>query len=135
MVPIYDPFVSTDSDKLKENINQLISGYNCLCSVLDGFRETIPGEFFAQAKREVLDSGNASLASMLYMAIEEMGVTISNLREDNKELEDRLDSLSNTEQEKRIRELEKEVKQLKSQLESVESVIEKASKILNYKAY
>lgn len=127
----YEPMYGDESDKLKKDINKLISGYNCFCDMFKKFNTGVPKEFFERAREEVLDSGNASLSVMLCIAIEEMGNVIQRLREDNKELESELEFQSDTEQSKRLRELEKEVKQLRSQIQKKDSVIEKVSKALD----
>ena len=78
-----EPIYSKQGEELKSTISNLISSHNTLCSIEEAFQKNkYAKQYFEDARREVLDSGNQSLAVMYAIAIENM----SNFIEDNQEV-------------------------------------------------
>lgn len=121
----YKPMYSKESDKLQKDISNLISGYNCFADITKVFNENpILGEFFENARNEVIESGNASLSVMMRIALEEMSSTIKSLREEVDDLETVVESC-------KYESLQAEVRKLQRENNGLRERIEQARKTLN----
>lgn len=71
-----------ESDQIENLISKLIGRHNVLCEIEKVFTENkIANKYFENAQNKVLDSGNASLASMFVIAIKDMAKRIDDLEE------------------------------------------------------
>ena len=111
------PIYSKESDELKKLFNKLIGRHNVLCSIEKVFAEDeVANRYFEEAREEVLDSGNQSLASMFVIAIENMAKFIY----DHENEETDIDRLKH-----RIYDLESENRKLKRKLDNINEVVNK----------
>lgn len=70
-LPECKPMYSQESDKLKHNINKLISGYNGWCAIVALFqRNIILNQKYEETMEEMQRYGNCGMASCMCEAIE-----------------------------------------------------------------
>lgn len=109
-----NPMSHEESQKIENIINRLVGRHNVLCRIEKVFYENeIANEYFEKAHNEVIDSGNASLASMFVIAIENMTEDIQRDKSS-----DTIDSLY-----AKISFLESENRRLISKIESIKKII------------
>lgn len=78
MVHKEKPICGKEAQEMEDQYSHLIGRHNVLCKVEEAFSEnTTAAEFLEKAREEVLDSGNYSYASILEIAIKEMGYEIN----------------------------------------------------------
>ena len=112
-----NPIYGSKSDEIMKLISKMISSHNTLCSVEDVFADNeIASKYFEEAEKEVLDSGNQSLASMFVIAIQNMAEYIKDC-ENSKEMSDV------SELQCRIYKLESENRVLRSKINTVKKLI------------
>lgn len=109
------PIYGKEGQELEKTISRLIGRHNVLCKIEEEFTENkIASEYFENAREEVLDSGNQSLAVMFAIAIENMAEFIDDYKDEQATDVDELKS--------RIYSLESENKKLKMKLENITKV-------------
>ena len=102
-----------EAQKIENTINSLIGRHNVLCRIEEAFCENdIANEYFENARNEVLDSGNSSLASMFSIAINNMASDIELLRKND-------DNDYIYEIESKIRKLESENRKLITRIDNI----------------
>lgn len=110
------PIYGKEGQELEETISRLIGRHNVLCKIEEKFTENkIASEYFENARDEVLDSGNHSLAVMFAIAIENMAEFIDDYKDDEATDIDKL--------KRRIYSLESENRKLKMKLENITKVV------------
>lgn len=110
------PIYGKEGQELEKTISRLIGRHNVLCKIEEKFTENkIASEYFKNAREEVLDSGNQSLAVMFAIAIENMAEFIDDYKDDQATDVDKLKS--------RIYSLESENRKLKMKLENITKVV------------
>ena len=110
------PIYGKEGQELEKTISRLIGRHNVLCKIEEKFTENkIASEYFENAREEVLDSGNQSLAVMFSIAIENMAEFIDDHKDDEITDVDKLRS--------RIYSLESENRKLKMKLENITKVV------------
>ena len=110
------PIYSKEGEELEKTISRLIGRHNVLCKIEEKFTENkIASEYFENAREEVLDSGNQSLAVMFAIAIENMAEFIGDYKDGEATDIDKLKSL--------IYSLESENRKLKMKLENITKVV------------
>lgn len=85
-----EPIYGKEGDELKNKIGHLIGRHNVLCSIEKAFHDNRRAlEYFEEARQEVLDSGNQSIAVMYEIAIENMAYAIMGyaIRHDDGDIE------------------------------------------------
>ena len=111
-----NPIYGKEGQELEKTISRLIGRHNVLCKIEEKFTENkIASEYFENAREEVLDSGNQSLAVMFAIAIENMAEFIDDYKDDETTDIDKLKS--------RIYSLESENRKLKMKLEDITKVV------------
>lgn len=110
------PIYGKEGEELERKISHLIGRHNVLCRIEEVFdRNKTVREYFENAREEVLDSGNQSLASMFVIAIESMAEYIEDHENEDTTDVDKLQS--------RIYSLESENRKLKMRLENITKVV------------
>ena len=110
------PIYGKEGQELEKTIGKLIGRHNVLCSIEKVFSENeIANKYFEEAREEVLESGNASLATMFVIAIENMVEIIKDYEKDKMTDLDKLKSC--------IRSLELENRKLKMKLDNITKVV------------
>lgn len=110
------PIYGKEGQELEKTISRLIGRHNVLCKIEEKFTENkIASEYFENAREEVLDSGNQSLAVIFAIAIENMAEFIDDHEEDEITDVDKLRS--------RIYSLESENRKLKMKLENITKAV------------
>ena len=110
------PIYGKEGQELEKTISRLIGRHNVLCKIEEKFTENkIASEYFENAREEVLDSGNQSLAVMFAIAIENMAEFIDDYKDEQATDVDELKS--------RIYSLESENRKLKMKLENITKVV------------
>ena len=110
------PIYGKEGQEVEKTISRLIGRHNVLCRIEEKFTENnIASEYFENAREEVLDSGNQSLAVMFAIAIENMAEFIDDYKDDQATDVDKLKS--------RIYSLESENRKLKMKLENITKVV------------
>lgn len=110
------PIYGKEGQELENTISRLIGRHNVLCQIEEKFTENkIASEYFENAREEVLDSGNQSLAVMFAIAIENMAEFINDHEDDEITDIDKLQS--------QIYSLESENRKLKMKLENITKAV------------
>lgn len=110
------PIYGKEGQELENTISRLIGRHNVLCQIEEKFTgNKIASEYFENAREEVLDSGNQSLAIMFAIAIENMAEFINDHEDD--EITD-IDKLRS-----QIYSLESENRKLKMKLENITKAV------------
>lgn len=110
------PIYGKEGEELERKISHLIGRHNVLCRIEEVFdRNKTVSEYFENAREEVLDAGNQSLASMFVIAIENMAEYIEDHENEDTADVNKLQS--------RIYNLESENRKLKMKLENITKVV------------
>lgn len=115
---VENPIYGKESEELENKIRHLIGRHNVLCRIEEAFkRNKVALAYFNEAREEVLESGNYSVASMYAIAIDGMSNRLNDLEEDEKETAD-INILRN-----RIYLLEAQNRKLTTKIENITKVV------------
>ena len=109
MITLHERISSQEKDKLKNQINSIISIHNMFCDIELVFMEDIIARgYFEEARKEVQSCGNAGLSMIYRVAIKNMTARLADLESDL-EIDDEVETLRT-----RIYQLESENRKLRS---------------------